>query len=84
MFLFLIDISATEGWGGETGRMGRRVRKDGEEYVRKDGEESEEGWGGVFEEGWGGVCEEGMGYTYQQVKMLLPPLVWYSWKHSIV
>ena len=24
-----------------------------------------------------------MGYTYQQMKMLLPPLVWYPWKHSI-
>ena len=47
--------------------MGRRVRKDGVES----------------EEGWGGVCEEGMGYTYQQMKMLLPPLVWYPWKHSI-
>ena len=48
-----------EGWGGvceegKRGMMGRRVRRDGEEYVRKDGEESEEGWGGVCEEGWGG------------------------------
>ena len=44
--------------GEERGRMGRRVRRDGEE--------SEEGWGGVFEEGWGGVhvCDEGIGYTH--------------------
>ena len=47
--------------------MRRKERKDGEERVRKDGEES----------------EEGIGYTYQQMKMLLPPLVWYPWKHSI-
>ena len=39
-------VCDTEEWRGETGRMGRRERKDGEE--------SEEGWGGESEEGWGG------------------------------
>ena len=60
--------------------MGRRVRRDGEEYVRKDGEESERDGeeyvrkdGEESEEGWGGVCDEGIGYTYQQMKMLIPP-----------
>ena len=32
-------VCDTEGWGGKRGRMGRIVRRDGEEYVRKDGEE---------------------------------------------
>ena len=51
------------------------MRKDGEERERKDGEER-------ARMEYGGEGEEGMGYTYQQMKMLLPPLVWYPWKDS--
>ena len=52
------------------------MRKDGEERVTKCREER-------ARKEWEGEGEEGMGYTYQQMKMLLPPLAWYPWKHSI-
>ena len=45
---------------------------------RMIGRRNEEGWGGESEEGWGGEGEEGLGYTYQQMKVRLPPLVWVS------